>query len=317
MGSLVIEVVCEGVDLTLEFVEVVGQIVDGVEFVAPCGLGPLDAAIDVGSFGRQDFGRQDKEFEAAFLTFLLEEGPELASAIDLNACDGEGSLFEEFAQQGSGIAGGLILGDASDGPFGDWIISGEVLDGLVGPDIDGQRVDLDELARQMRLAALWQTLGVALGEGEADASRIGCGGLAAQDGHGHNRAARHQAGQDAPHGGDAEHKACPRQQDGDLALAPHRILLAQVLDGKQGLAGRGRFAQAVRSAAFKLGRPLPAIQGGARHANRPGRIPGAKTLRHGSAPPHDGLAPCGKQNIRGFAGQNTRRSHALSYNMAG
>jgi len=48
VGSVVIVSVGEGVDEGLEFVDAAGQVVCGVEFVSPRGLGAFDAAVEVG-----------------------------------------------------------------------------------------------------------------------------------------------------------------------------------------------------------------------------------------------------------------------------
>ena len=50
----------------------------------------------------------------------------------------------------------------ADGPLRHRVVSREVLDGLVGSDVDEEGVDLDEFARPDRLHALGQALGVAL-----------------------------------------------------------------------------------------------------------------------------------------------------------
>ena len=66
VGSVVIVSVGEGVDEGLEFVDAAGQVVCGVEFVSPRGLGAFDAAVEVGTFWRQDH-----ELEAVFLAMIL------------------------------------------------------------------------------------------------------------------------------------------------------------------------------------------------------------------------------------------------------
>ena len=69
-------------DEGLEFVDAARQVVWGVEFVSPGELGAFDAAVEVGTFWRQDH-----ELEAVFLAMILEDGHELGSAVDLDAFD--------------------------------------------------------------------------------------------------------------------------------------------------------------------------------------------------------------------------------------
>src|SRR4051812_19138144 len=52
--------------------------------------------------------------------------------------------------------------DEGDGPLRHRVVSREVLDGLVGSEVDEEGVDLNEFARPDRLHALGQALGVAL-----------------------------------------------------------------------------------------------------------------------------------------------------------
>ena len=54
-------------------------------------------------------------------------------------------------------------------PFGDRVGGGEVLDRLVGPDVDEEGVDLDEFAGRLRLASFGQARGVALALIDAEA----------------------------------------------------------------------------------------------------------------------------------------------------
>ena len=67
----------------------------GVEFVSPGELGAFDAAVEVGTFWRQDH-----ELEAVFLAMILEDGHELGSAVDLDAFDLERSGGDELVEQG-------------------------------------------------------------------------------------------------------------------------------------------------------------------------------------------------------------------------
>ena len=74
-------------------------------------------------------GRQDEEGEVTGCTGLFELGPELRSSVHLDARDREGRLGRELVEQGCGAERGGAAGDEADGPFGDRIISREVLDG--------------------------------------------------------------------------------------------------------------------------------------------------------------------------------------------
>jgi hypothetical protein len=56
-GSVELAVVVEagkGIDAFVEAIQAAGQVVAGVELVAPSALGALDGAVEVGSLGRQD-----------------------------------------------------------------------------------------------------------------------------------------------------------------------------------------------------------------------------------------------------------------------
>ncbi len=112
-------------------------------------------------------------------------------------------------------------------------VGGEVLDWLVGPDVDEERVDLHEFARGLGLAPLGQTAGVTLAGGGADAPDLG---PAAQEGHGDDGAALNEMSEDAANRRDRDLMAFAAQQHGDLALAPHRIVVAIIFDGARELA---------------------------------------------------------------------------------
>jgi hypothetical protein len=125
---MVVESMGEGVDKGLQLIDSLRQIVGGIELISPGRLGTLDAAVEVGALRRQH-----EEFEAARLAFGFEDGFELGSAIDLNAPDGEGRLSDELGEQRLGAGCARSCGDAADGPLGDRVIGGEMLDRLVGP----------------------------------------------------------------------------------------------------------------------------------------------------------------------------------------
>src|SRR3954471_6348465 len=147
----------EGVDAELEGFEAGREIFDAVELVSPGALGAFDVAVELGPLRRQD-----EEAQVALSAGVLELGPELRPAIDLDALDAEGDLGDELVEEGCGAARGYAAGDEGDGPLRHRVVSREVLDGLVGSDVDEEGIDLDEFARPDRLHALGQALGVAL-----------------------------------------------------------------------------------------------------------------------------------------------------------
>ncbi|MGO9235762.1 MAG: hypothetical protein ACLP4V_17460 [Methylocella sp.] len=139
-------------------------------------------------------GRQDEQLEASRLAFVLEHGFELAVAIDLNAADGERRFGDELVEEGFGARRAGLQGDAADRPFGDRVVGREVLDRLVGADVDEQRVDLDELPRGLGFAAFRQAAGAVYHWARTavqhdQRSRVKYAALRAR-GHGHGRALR-------------------------------------------------------------------------------------------------------------------------------
>ena len=127
---------------------------DAVELVSPRALGAFDVAVELGPLRRQD-----EEAQVALSACVLELGPELRPAIDLDALDAEGDLGDELVEEGYGAERGCAAGDEGDGPLRHRVVSREVLDGLVGSDVDEEGVDLDELRRARdRLPALGQAL---------------------------------------------------------------------------------------------------------------------------------------------------------------
>src|SRR3954451_6793818 len=136
-------------DAELERFEAGREVFDAVELVSPRALGEFD-------FELRPLRRQDEEAQVALSACVLELGPELRPAIDLDALDAEGDLGDELVEEGCGAARGCAAGDEGDGPLRDRVVSREVLDGLVGSDVDEEEegVDLDEFARPDRLYAL-------------------------------------------------------------------------------------------------------------------------------------------------------------------
>ena len=72
MGPVVVVSMGECIDEGLEPVDLVGQVMDGVELVAPCAVASFDGSIELGPLGRQD-----EEIEALVAARLLEAGHEL------------------------------------------------------------------------------------------------------------------------------------------------------------------------------------------------------------------------------------------------
>jgi hypothetical protein len=116
MRSIVVETMGEGVDERLETIEPAGQVVGGIELIAPWSLGPLDMSVELGPLGRQD-----EEGEVTGCTGLFEFGPELRSSVHLDARDREGRLGRELVEQGCGAERCGAAGDEADGPLGDGI----------------------------------------------------------------------------------------------------------------------------------------------------------------------------------------------------
>src|SRR4051812_10586785 len=228
----------EGVDTELERFEARREVFDTIELVSPRALGAFDVAVELGPLRRQD-----EEAQVALSACVLELGPELRPAIDLDTLDAEGDLGDELVEEGCGAARGCAAGDEGDGPLRHRVVSREVLDGLVGGDVDEEGVDLDEFARPDWLHALGQTLGVALAH---DAQAAGTG-FATKHRHGRDDASRHELRQDAPDHRDRDVDPLPAQEDGELALAPHRMISAQPLDLAHESAGPSRLTLPVAS----------------------------------------------------------------------
>src|SRR5215216_724330 len=84
----------EGVDTELEGFEAGREVFDAVELVSPRALGAFDVAVELGPLRRQD-----EEAQVALSACVLELGPELRLAIDLDALDAEGGLGDELVEE--------------------------------------------------------------------------------------------------------------------------------------------------------------------------------------------------------------------------
>ena len=75
-----IEAMGEGVDAELERFEAGREVFDAVELVSPRALGAFDVAVEL-----RPLRRQDEVAQVALSACVLELGPELRPAIDLDA----------------------------------------------------------------------------------------------------------------------------------------------------------------------------------------------------------------------------------------
>jgi hypothetical protein len=76
--EVVVEVL-EGIDVSGDLVEVVGQVDDGVKFVSPGAVASFDGAVELWRARRQDI-----EGDGLCGAGVLELGHELGAAVDLN-----------------------------------------------------------------------------------------------------------------------------------------------------------------------------------------------------------------------------------------
>src|SRR5579871_3054049 len=200
----------------------------------------------------------------------------------------------------------------ADGPLGDRVVGGEVPDGPVGPHIDEEGVDLDDLARPFGLEAFGEARGVALAGGEAAAAGAG---VAAQAGHGDDAASVHELAQDASDGGDRDGDAFAAQHGRELALAPHRIVGAQVLDRFDQTWRPPGLAAMVWRAALGEGGFLPAVERSPADPDGAGRLPGTEPVGHGAAPASYGVTPSLRFDIWGLRSEKARRRPSVSDNL--
>src|SRR3954452_19051047 len=83
----------ERVDTELEGFEAGREVFDAVQLVSPRALGAFDVAVEL-----RPLRRQNEEAQVALLACVLELGPELRPAIDLDALDAEGDLGDELVE---------------------------------------------------------------------------------------------------------------------------------------------------------------------------------------------------------------------------
>src|SRR4051812_47756096 len=108
-------------------------------------------------------------------------------------------------------------------------------------------------------------------------------GLAAQGRRGRDAAAVHEPLEDAPDHRDGDRNALAAQEHGELALAPHRVLGPQLLNGLHEGGRAGGPAQPVRPAAPRLEPLAPAIQGGPGNPDSAGPPPRPRARSPGRA----------------------------------
>ena len=184
-----------------------------------------------------------------------------------------------------------------------------MLDGLVGSYIDEEGVDLDHLAGLGGPQPLGETLGVALQGSAAGASGVR---VAAQRGDRGDDTPVHELAQDAAGHRDRDDAALAAQQGSDLALAPHRVVGAQVLHGLGERGRPGGLAAMVWCPALGLGVLLPAVEGGAADTDGAGRLPGREAVGHGTAPASNGITPSLRFDMWGLRSEKARRHPGVS-----
>ena len=119
-------------------------------------VGAFDAAIVLGSFGRQ---HEERDFE--FFAGLFEVGAELAAAVDLCGDEGERELFADGFEEARGVVGGCASEGLNDHLLADGGDGLELLE-LFAVAGGGQVVDLDEFTGLFGSLSPGQALGVAV-----------------------------------------------------------------------------------------------------------------------------------------------------------
>src|SRR3954447_6612311 len=99
--------------------------------------------------------------------------------------------------------------------------------------------------------------------------------------------------QDAPDHRDRDVDPLPAQEDGELALAPHRMISAQPLDLAHESAGPSRLTLPVRPSRARLEPLLPTVERGPARPDGAGRLLGRKPARAGAPPAFERVSPDG------------------------
>ena len=215
-------------------------------------------------------------------------------------------------------APGVVCGCASPGlgagPLCDGVMGGELLDSVsAGVGRDGEGVELDDLAGTCGLAAPGQASGV---WSEAPG---GARSVAAQARDRDDRAALHQGLEDAARGALACRVPVASEQDGDLGLAPHRVVGACLPDRRHQRRRPGGPARGVRAARARLEavavrQPPPPVEGRSRNADGVGGRSCGQAVGPGLAPALKGVAPV--RFVAPLLAAQARRQGGSSCNMA-
>ena len=214
-----------------------GDLCDVIELFPVRAMGAFDVAIELGTARWQD-----EEVDALGSAGLFEGGLELAAAVDLDGPHGEAETGEVLGEDALGHRTVLAIMDGEDVLPADDVAGGEVDAAQARNHFDRRGIELDEIARALRdvipgLAARVEPRGAPTpAPSPPHRSRFDQLTEAAQP---RERAADSRSG-DGP--------AVLAQQDGQLELAPPRVLFPQGPDaGDEG--GRGlRLADAVGTA---------------------------------------------------------------------
>jgi hypothetical protein len=114
MRPVVVESVGEGVGEGLEFADSLQRLVSCLELIAPSRLGPLDAAVEFWVFGRQH-----EQLQPPRLACGLEDGIELAPAIDPRKTNGASAISlprRLFAQSAEALVATVAAVHLAAGP---------------------------------------------------------------------------------------------------------------------------------------------------------------------------------------------------------
>src|SRR3990170_8782285 len=110
-----------------------------IELLLVGPLGTLDMAVEL-----VRARRKDEEFDAALAAGVLEVGPKLGAAVDLDRLDREGHALEDRIQEaGRGVSRGAAM-CLQDLPASEDVAGGEVLEGEPGEEGDVRGVHLDD-----------------------------------------------------------------------------------------------------------------------------------------------------------------------------
>ena len=215
-------------------------------------------------------------------------------------------------QELGGVFGGGAFIGSCDGPFGERIVGGELLDRLAWRNRDGERVDLDDIAGLLERDGLGLAHGVGpLFRGRARPE------LAQEVGRGGHAPALDEIAEDAADRGVADGKAELAHERPDLGPAPHRKVEPEALDRGLSAGGAVRAPHATGTPAERRGPLAPAMERGTGRAHRAsGSLPPSARLR-AHEPARHGVASSRRFDIRGLRCEKTRRRPRGANKMAG